>query len=72
MAHTSTGWHRSWVELVENVLGRVAAIVIGFIMMVIGLGLSVTMVMLPVGVAIGLTGVAIFVGGLFAHVGSDT
>lgn len=72
MAHTSTGWHRSWVELVETVLGRVAAIVIGFVMMVIGLGLSVTMVMLPVGVAIGLTGVAIFVAGLFAHFGSNT
>ena len=72
MAHTSTGWHRPWVELIENVLGHVAAIVIGFIMMVIGLGLGVTMIMLPVGVAIGLTGVALFVGGLFAHIGPDS
>jgi ABC-type uncharacterized transport system permease subunit len=71
MTHTASGWHRPWVSLIESVLGHAAAIVIGFVMMVVGLALGVTMIMLPVGVAIGLMGAAIFVGGLFAHVGSD-
>jgi hypothetical protein len=45
-----------------------AAVVIGFVMMIVGLALGVTMIMLPVGVVVGLLGVAIFVGGLFAHI----
>ena len=36
-------------------------------MMVLGLGLGVTMIMLPVGLVIGLAGCALFVGGLFAR-----
>ncbi|MBI3265343.1 MAG: hypothetical protein HYZ58_19615 [Acidobacteria bacterium] len=42
------------------------------IMMVVGLGLGVTMIMLPVGIIIGLIGVAIFVSGLFAHFNEKT
>jgi hypothetical protein len=38
-------------------------------MMVIGLGLGVTIIMLPAGLVIGLLGAAIFVAGLFARVG---
>jgi predicted Na+-dependent transporter len=53
-------------------LGRLfehlTAIVVGFVMMIVGLGLGVTMIMLPVGLVIGLIGVAIFVGGLFANI----
>ncbi len=47
---------------------HVAAIVVGLVLMILGLGLGVTMVMLPVGITIGLLGVAILVGGLFARV----
>lgn len=36
-------------------------------MMVVGLAMGVTMIMLPVGIVIGLMGVGLFVGGLFAH-----
>lgn len=71
MAHTSV-WQRPWVLATENILGHVAAIVVGFVLMVVGLGLGVTMIMLPVGVVVGLIGVAIFVGGCFAHVGSKS
>jgi hypothetical protein len=71
MTHIAVGSHRSWVELVESVLGHVLAVIAGFVMMVVGLALGVTMIMLPVGVAIGLAGAAIFVGGLFAHVSRD-
>jgi hypothetical protein len=44
-----------------------AAVVLGFVLMVVGLALGVTMIMLPVGVVIGLIGVALFVGGIFAR-----
>jgi len=40
---------------------------IGFVLMVIGLALGVTMIMLPVGVVVGLIGVAMFVGGLLVR-----
>jgi hypothetical protein len=71
MTHISVGSHRPWVDIVESVLGHVLAVVVGFVMMIVGLALGVTMIMLPVGLAIGLTGAAIFVGGLFAHIGRD-
>jgi hypothetical protein len=66
MAH-ATLWDRPWVKSIEGVLGHVAAVIVGFVMMVVGLALGVTMIMLPVGVVIGLIGAALFVGGLFAH-----
>jgi hypothetical protein len=40
---------------------------IGFVLMVVGLALGVTMIMLPVGVVIGLIGFAMFVGGLLVR-----
>jgi membrane-bound ClpP family serine protease len=45
-----------------------AAVVIGLIMMIVGLGLGVTMIMLPVGITIGLLGVAMLVAGVFARI----
>jgi hypothetical protein len=54
--------------MTESVLGHIAAVIVGFVMMVLGLGLGVTMIMLPVGIVVGLIGAAIFVGGLFAHI----
>ena len=58
---------RGIVGLLEHAL----AVVIGFIMMVLGLGLGVTMIMLPAGLVIGLLGFALFVGGLFVRFGSE-
>ena len=68
MTHTETWWQRPWVQTTENIIGHVAAILVGLVMMIVGLGLGVTMIMLPFGLVIGLTGAAIFVGGLFARV----
>jgi hypothetical protein len=68
MAQANVWWNRPWIRTTENVLGHIAAVVVGFVMMVIGLGLGVTMIMLPAGVVIGLIGAALFVGGLFARV----
>jgi hypothetical protein len=36
--------------------------------MVVGLALGVTMIMLPVGIVVGLAGVLLVVGGLFARI----
>jgi hypothetical protein len=58
-----------WVKAVESVLGHVAAVIVGFVLMIVGLALGVTMIMLPVGIGVGLLGVALFVGGLFARIG---
>lgn len=44
-----------------------AFVVLGFVLMVIGLALGVTMVLLPVGLVVGLIGVAMFVGGLLVR-----
>ena len=44
-----------------------AFVIMGFVLMVVGLGLGVTIMMLPVGIVIGLVGLAMFVGGLFAR-----
>jgi hypothetical protein len=45
-----------------------AFVVVGFILMVLGLAMGVTMIMLPVGIVVGLLGVLMFVGGLFAQI----
>jgi hypothetical protein len=58
-------WRRPWVRATEHVVGHLAAIVVGLLMMIVGLGLGVTMIMLPVGIVVGLTGAALFVVGLF-------
>ena len=49
-----------FVGLVEHVFFVIA----GFVLMVVGTGLSVTMIMLPVGLVLGLLGFAMFVCGL--------
>ena len=41
-------------------------IIIGFAMTIAGLGMMVTIVLLPLGVVTGLLGVAVFLGGRFA------
>jgi len=51
-------------QRILSVFEHLLAIVVGFVLMVLGLGLSVTMIMLPVGLAVGLVGFAMFVGGM--------
>jgi len=61
----------SQVITLRNIVGffeRVAFGFFGFVLMVLGLALGVTMVMLPVGVVIGLVGFAMLVSAVFAHV----
>jgi membrane-bound ClpP family serine protease len=63
MAHAASS-HTIW-RGIGRFLEHTAAVILGFVMMVVGLGLGVTMVMLPFGLVIGLLGLAIFVSGLF-------
>jgi hypothetical protein len=65
-------WDRPWVRTTESILGHIAATILGFVMMIVGLGLGVTMIMLPAGIVIGLLGAAILVGGLFARIDDRT
>jgi len=58
---------RHMLSGVGRFVEHAAAIVLGFVLMVVGLGLGVTMIMLPVGIVIGLLGVALIVGGLFVR-----
>jgi len=68
MTHTEPLRNHPWLRTAGGVLGHAAAVALGFVMMVIGLGLGVTMIMLPVGIVVGLAGVALFIGGLFVHI----
>lgn len=56
---------RHAIEVGESFIGHVAAVVVGFVLMVIGLGLGVTMIMLPLGLVIGISGLLLVVWGLF-------
>ena len=50
-----------------RILSHLAVAAIGFVLMVIGLGLGVTLIMLPVGLIVGLIGVGLFVWGIVGH-----
>ncbi len=58
---------REVADVVGRVFSRLAAIIIGFILIAVGLGMTTTIVMLPIGVPLGLLGVLILVGGIFAR-----
>jgi hypothetical protein len=53
---------------IARLFEHAVAIVVGLVMMIVGLGLGVTMIMLPVGLVVGLLGVAVFLGGIFARI----
>ena len=53
------------METLKRVLNRVTAVTIGFVLMVIGVAMMVTIVMLPAGVVLGLLGVMMVIYGFF-------
>jgi hypothetical protein len=60
----------AYVNVLRGVVGffeHALVVFVGFVLMVIGLALGVTMIMLPAGIVIGLLGLAMFVGGLFVR-----
>jgi len=60
---------RQIADFLIGVVEHTFFVVAGFVLMVLGLGLSVTMIMLPVGLAVGLLGFAMFVGGMTVRMG---
>ncbi|HVT28998.1 MAG TPA: hypothetical protein VHE81_13365 [Lacipirellulaceae bacterium] len=48
----------------EGIGFHLAAIILGLMMMVVGVGLSVTMVLLPIGLPLGLVGLVVLIWGL--------
>ena len=53
---------------VGRFLEHAACVLLGLIMMIVGLGLGATIMMMPLGIVIGMLGVAMFVGGIFARI----
>ena len=51
----------------ECFVGHVTAAVAGSFLMILGLGLGVTMVTLPIGLVVGIVGALVFVWGMFGH-----
>jgi hypothetical protein len=50
-----------------RLLGHSLAVIVGFALMIVGVGMGVTMVLLPVGIPVGLLGLLLFVWGLYAR-----
>ena len=59
---------RHFLALGGHFLGHMVAVVVGFVLIIVGLAMGVTMVLLPVGIVVGLLGVAMVVSGLFARI----
>jgi hypothetical protein len=57
--------------LLGSAFVHVAAVLVGFVLMIVGLGLGVTIIMLPVGFVVGIIGLLMFVGGLFGRIGAQ-
>ena len=66
MAHTTS--IRTFGAAVAGLAEHVAFVVVGFVLVVLGLGLGVTIIMLPVGLPIGLLGLAMVIGGLTVRI----
>ena len=67
-ANSRTSPLRHVLTMTGHFLGHVAAVVLGFVLIIVGMAMGVTMVLLPVGIVIGLAGVALVVGGVFARI----
>jgi hypothetical protein len=61
------GGAMAYVHTLVGFVEHALFVMAGFILMVIGLAMGVTLVMLPVGLVVGLIGFAMFVGGLFVR-----
>jgi hypothetical protein len=66
MAH-ATSLH-TFGAAIAGLAEHIAFVIVGFVLVVLGLGLGVTIVMLPVGLPIGLLGLAMVIGGLTVRI----
>ena len=63
-AHDS---NRHLLEVGERFLGHTIAVMAGLVLMIVGLGMGVTMVLLPVGIPVGLAGLGLWLWGLYSR-----
>jgi hypothetical protein len=61
--HESTG--REMAKGAGQIAAHLMAVVVGVILMIVGLGMGVSIVLLPFGVPVGLAGLFVFLWGLF-------
>ena len=61
-------FYRHYLVAGESFTTHAAAVLTGAVMMIAGLALAATVAMFPVGVVVGLLGLFIFGGGVFAHI----
>jgi len=54
------------VATCERCIGHVAAIVVGFLLMLSGVAMGVTIVLLPYGIPVGFAGLFLFMWGFFS------
>src|SRR5689334_2044225 len=66
----TTFFHRHYLAAGESFTTHAAAVLVGLVMMIVGAALAATVAFLPVGVVIGLLGLLIMGGGIFAHIQS--
>jgi hypothetical protein len=55
---------RHLVQAGERFFEHTMAVVVGFVLMIVGLAMGVTIVLLPIGVPMGLVGLLLFISGL--------
>jgi hypothetical protein len=67
---TMAAAHHVW-DIAVRVLEHAATVFVGFVLIIVGLGLGVTMIMLPVGVPVGIIGVLLVIAGLFARLDGE-
>jgi hypothetical protein len=68
IANARTSPLRHFLTMAGHFVGHVTAVVLGFVLIIVGLAMGVTIVLLPAGIVIGLIGVALIVGGVFARI----
>ena len=57
--------HRHLLETGERFLAHTIAVFVGLVLMIVGLGMGVTMVLLPIGLPLGLGGLVLLAWGLY-------
>jgi hypothetical protein len=67
--HHGLGAHL--VKSGERILIHSLAVVLGFVLMIVGIGMGVTVVLAPIGIPVGLIGLGLWLWGLHANAQSS-
>jgi cbb3-type cytochrome oxidase maturation protein len=58
---------RTLAKATRSFMGHAAALIVGVLLMIAGIAMGVTLVLLPIGIPVGLAGLAFFLWGLFGR-----